>query len=314
MTDAPIALLRAWGIEDVTSVTLPETGSMNDTWLVEHSSGRHVFRRHRRTEREPVEFEHTVLDWVRETGIPVPDVVGTLSGDRIVESEGGFYTLYSWAVGVQLPRDAIGERQAEGMGRTLAQVHNALADKPFVPTERRSPARTDATVEAIRQLCASIDARADRADHQGAVGHLKSREAWLESAGPSVPPDPVDPEQLIHGDYQHTNLFFADAQVSSVIDWDKSRPEPPSLEVVRALHYGLNMDPTLCHAFIAGYRMRRAMSQDALAAAAQIWAHNYVHSLWAFEQAYLRNDPRALRRFAPEPFVPFTSVWQQTGL
>ena len=69
---------------------------MNDTWLIEHELGRHVFRRHRRTERADVEFEHTVLRWVRDDGVPVPDVLPLISGDRILEIEGSLYTVYSW--------------------------------------------------------------------------------------------------------------------------------------------------------------------------------------------------------------------------
>lgn len=313
ITRAPVELLAEWGVRGVVSVTLPETGSMNDTWLVKHEGGRNVFRLHRRTNRDAVKFEHSVLEWVRTRGVPVPDVLPTAPGERLLERDGGFFTVYSWAPGVQLERDAINSRQAEQMGATLARIHNALSTMPFVPISKPAEAKTDAVLDRIHVLCDVIRERADAADHQGALIHLWSRAKWLESSVLAAPADNAGPAQLVHGDYQHTNLFFDGDQVSSVIDWDKSRPEPPSLEVVRAMHYGLGVDPDRCAAFIDGYRRDREMPVETLLAAARIWGYHDAHNLWAFEQCYLRQDPRALRRFEPEPFVPFTTLWERAS-
>lgn len=313
MTAAPDELLIEWGIHGVRSIELPESGSMNDTWLVEHATGRHVFRRHRRTERAEVYFEHSVLDWVRSAGVPVPEVLPLISGERVLEKDGAFFTVYCWAPGVQLWREAITPRQAGQMGVALANIHNSLSTKPFSQVPNLGHATTDAILGRIEVLCEAIGARADAAHHEGALDHLRSRAAWLESSAPALPGEPADSPQLIHGDYQHTNLFFEGDRVSSVIDWDKSRAEPPSMEVVRAIHYGLDVEPERSRAFLSGYRTERDMPTETLSAAAEVWGYHDAHNLWAFEQCYLRDDPRALRRFAPEPFVPFESLWERIG-
>jgi aminoglycoside/choline kinase family phosphotransferase len=41
--------------------------------------------------------------------------------------------------------------------------------------------------------------------------------------------------QAIHGDYQSTNLFFAEDQLCAIIDWDQAYVASPAWEVMRTL-------------------------------------------------------------------------------
>jgi homoserine kinase type II len=86
--------------------------------------------------------------------------------------------------------------------------------------------------------------------------------------------------QLIHGDYQLTNLLFEGDAISAVIDWDKSRAASPFMEVVRCLDHGLGLAPDHSAAFLMGYRACRPLSESQLAAALEYWTHQQARSLW----------------------------------
>lgn len=61
----PAQLLQNWDIPEHASVKVPEAGTMNETWLLEWPEDRAVLRRHRRSVRTEVEFEHSVLAHAR---------------------------------------------------------------------------------------------------------------------------------------------------------------------------------------------------------------------------------------------------------
>src|SRR5687767_15532216 len=66
----PLSLLAHWGVTGVTSVEVPTTGTMNETWIVRSPARSVVLRRHRRTDLALVAFEHEVIDKARSGGIP----------------------------------------------------------------------------------------------------------------------------------------------------------------------------------------------------------------------------------------------------
>ena len=75
-----------------------------------------VLRRHRRPGRAEVEFEHRALAHARSGGVPCPAIVPTRRGGSLVEEDGRFYSLYTWAPGLQVLRGDFGAEHAESMG------------------------------------------------------------------------------------------------------------------------------------------------------------------------------------------------------
>ncbi len=65
----------------------------------------------------------------------------------------------------------------------------------------------------------------------------RGRREWILGAGSAQPANltALD-QQLIHGDYQDTNLFFEHGQVSAIIDWDQTYLAAREWEVVRTMH------------------------------------------------------------------------------
>jgi homoserine kinase type II len=308
VTPFPAELLDAWDLPACISAVPPTSGTMNETWLLDFGSGRRsVFRRHRRTDRALVEFEHAVLAAARVAGVPCPAIIPTVDGQPFLESGDRFYSLYSWAPGMQLPRAQISPAQAASAGETLARIHLALRHHPHGPWKEDppyDPVAVDARLAAMALVVTDIGWLSDE---------VAARRHWLDGHGeePSLPPER---RQVIHGDYQSTNLFFEGHSVSSVIDWDKARPEWPAWEVVRTLDYGVGMEAERGTAFIAGYRSVLPLPADELLAAAQRWGHHTAHEIWLYEEVYLKGNRRAAAFIDPQPWVPFIERWRRSGL
>jgi homoserine kinase type II len=143
------------------------------------------------------------------------------------------------------------------MGRFLAELHLALRNFP----SERVPARSIdidpvATLRGIDRLLAVIRDRPvlDAVDRY-ALERLESRRVWIECSGSAALPDLSSlGRQVIHGDYQETNLFFDAGKVSAIIDWDQAYTAPRAWEVVRTLHLAFHLCLETCRAFLSAYR------------------------------------------------------------
>jgi Ser/Thr protein kinase RdoA (MazF antagonist) len=284
---------------------------MNDVAIVATASHKVVLRGHRRPERWRVELEHEVMAFARGRGVPVPDVIATPGGELIVEREGRLYSLSRYAVGHHVPRDTIDAALALVMGRALASLHVALEPFPTeaVPRVRRAQSR-EATVCRIDEILARL-AAIDQPTKQDAWARerLQTRVAWLsEHTEPQHLA--LGCEQMVHGDYQDTNLFFHGGNVSGVIDWDKAEVRSPGEEVVRAMHLSLGLDADRSGAFLAGYRSGAALSDHQLQVAAAEYGQQRAADLWLYETVYLNGDDRPRRFLTPGPFIPFADQWQ----
>jgi Ser/Thr protein kinase RdoA (MazF antagonist) len=290
---------------------------MNDIAIVTTASDKVVLRGHRCRERWRVELEHRVMAFARDRGIPVPDLIATPTGEHIIEREGRFYSLSRYAIGQQPHRDTIDTAHAEAMGRALASLHVAL--EPF-PTDNAPRARRaqsyEPTLRRIDELLACVAAVEQPSQQDAwALERLRTRAEWLHEHAETQHPT-VEGEQMVHGDYQDTNLFFNDGRVSAIIDWDKAEVRAPGEEVVRAMHLSLGLDPSRSNAFLAGYRSGATLSDHHLRTGAIAYGQQRICDLWLYETIYLHRDDRARRFLTPGPFIPFTDQWEplQTAL
>nr|WP_272956180.1 phosphotransferase [Actinopolymorpha rutila] len=316
-------VLDRWGLEPVGTIERTESGTMNDTYVVTTARRRVVLRRHRRTDRSQVEWEHEVVAHARAGGVPVPAAIPTPDGELVVGHGGRWFSLFTYADGEQVERKRLGPDHARAMGATLASIHRVLADMPHPPTAKNQPTPTpEESLRRMGDLVALIERRdrehtADQCD-AWALDRLRSKMTWLASDGArlALPEAPAGAARLTHGDYQETNVFFseataADVRVVAVIDWDKAEVRWPPEEILRALHYSLLLAPDLCSAFVDGYRSVSPLAIDDLDLAADIRTVDDVHSTWLPEEIYLRGNDRVRQFVRPGPFVPFNRHWRE---
>jgi Ser/Thr protein kinase RdoA (MazF antagonist) len=310
----PARLLQNWDIAQFISIRVPQLGTMNDTWLLEWPQDRAVLRRHRRSIRAEVEFEHRVLGHARSHGVPCPAIIPTLRGDSLVEDDAQFYSLYTWASGLHVARGHIADKHAQSLGSMLAHIHRALADLSGGPEARDPIPSSEYTLGRIDDLMSLAQDRPDRERASFIINELTTRSRWLSVHHRNPPSQPLATSQVIHGDYQDTNVFFANGEVSCVIDWDKARREVPARELVRALDYALGMDPVLCQQFLAGYRAIAPITPDELEGAADWFSYQQAHNLWLIEQFLLHDNDRVRGLIEHKPFKPFWQLWTAAGL
>lgn len=305
-------LLQRWGLGPIQAITEAISGTVNQTSLVTTARGRYALRSYRHDERLPIAREHAIIAHVRARGLPAVGPLPLPDGGTILEHGGRFHALFPWASGRQIPRHALGPDEALAMGTCLAQLHRALADLPAEWRVRRDFAiDRGATLAGIARIELAIQGRTTHdATDAAALAWLTGQRAWLArcAADAQIDLTPLE-NQVIHGDYQETNLFFAPTRVSAVIDWDQTYVAPRAWEVVRTLHLAFGFAPTLCRPLLAAYRAVLPLPLADLDHAVAAYALKVGHALWVYETYYLHGNERVRQFFQPGGFISPATQW-----
>ncbi len=310
------AALSAWRLGPVLGANLPATGTVNRTLLVQTGSGAYALRAYRRPDRARTEWEHTAISFAAARGVPVCRPLPLPGGATVWEGDGRLFALFPSATGQQVRRADLQPSEVAAAGRCLARVHLAFAD--FSIAQARAKAftfDTAATLESLTRVEAAIKGRVVQTDaDRDALRHLAGRERWLQQAAELDEPTrsrfAALPCQVVHGDFQETNLFFAGAEVSAVIDWDQCGVAPRAWEVLRALHLMLGLAPGPCRVFLAAYRGLRPLPETELQEAAACYGTLADQNLWVYEAVYLEGNDRVRPFLTPGGFTPFAARWR----
>jgi len=329
-------IFRPWELGEVIAARAPDLGAIHRTLLLTTTSGRYVVRGYRHRERAPVEREHALIAYARAQRIPAPAPIPLPDGATILTHAGTHYALFPFASGAQIPRETISVRGAATMGGFLARLHCALEGFPPDATRRRSLAVS--TSESLGEAVALDDVirrhgLRDAVDKR-AYARLLSQRRWLERQAPKTQPVAEGalrklmelPQQLIHGDYQDSNLFFADGDaraISAVLDWDPAYFAPRVWEVIRALDLVFALEPTRASAFVAAYRTAYRQGRRItpwrdvdplplahLDVAAEVYSWTRAHGFWIYWEVYDNGNDRCRRFIGPARFIPFIKRWQ----
>ncbi len=146
-----------------------------------------MLRRHRRSARAEVEFEHRVLAHARSGGVPCPAGIPSRRGASLVEEDGRFYSLYTWAAGLQVPRGHLDAEHAESMGSMLARTPLVLADMRGGPQAHDPIIPLEDTLGRIEELISMARDRGDRSWVSWVIDDLAARSRWLRANQRSPP-------------------------------------------------------------------------------------------------------------------------------
>ena len=307
-----IAVLAAWPIGAVLALATPPDGASNDTRYVEADAGSYFLRVYRRRTRPWIEAEHAVIARVRERGLPAPPPLPLPGGDTILERKGRHFALFPRLAGERRSRGDLSPAEAMAAGAALGRVHAALRDHTDDRLWRR-PYALDraATLARIDELERLVRARphSDPSD-RWALDRLAGQRRRLQDLDSDdlILLDALD-RQPLHGDYQETNLLFADGQVAAVLDWESTHVGVRLLEVLRALELMFDLGPQPCRAFLAGYRTIAPLDPGELEAAAVAWGRMQAHNLFLYEALYVDGNERLRRFLRPGGFRPVEERW-----
>jgi len=317
--DIPPAIGQAWSLGTILAASIPETGTVHRTLLLQTTRGQHALRCYRYADRARIAREHALIAFAHAHSLPVPAPCPLSNGATILEQDGHYYALFPHASGRHIQRADLGRDEIEVMATFLGTMHGVLQRYPVERVEARSfAADLTTTLARIDRIERVIRARPEPSEiDRIALVRLAGRRHWLlrepSTAVPSLANLPV---QVIHGDYQETNLFFAEGRVSAVIDWDQAYAAPRAWEVMRVLHLVCAFALAPSQTFLRAYRTVQSLPLDDLRRAAACYCSLRTHDLWVYEATYLEGNERARAFIQPGTFVPLEERWArlQTAL
>ena len=307
-----LAILSAWRIGAVRSISTPELGTINRTLLVDSAGGSYALRAYRHPDRAPVEREHEVIAHVCAQGLPAVAPIALPSGATILERNGRFYALFPRASGQQIARGQLTRADFTAMGAFLARVHAALYSFPIGQANQRDFAiDRSATLAGIAQIEAAVRALPMPSEiDRWVLRQLAGRRAWIAQSPLDALPDMSTLEQqIIHGDYQETNLFLQDNRVVAIIDWDQTYVASREWELARTLDLVCTFELEASRAFLDGYRADAPLDPAALDLAATAYGLMRAHDLWLYRATYLEDNQPVRKFVVPGEFVSLIDRW-----
>ena len=307
------SLLAAWPLGEIVHVERMLGGATNRVYRVETARRVGFLRIYKRADRRLAEREHALIAHVRAHGIAAPAPIATATGSTVAERDGSVCALYEPAAGQQLRGADLSPAQARAAGEFLAQLHETLRSLPDAgymqwnlnwdgPAWRQ---RLDDVERALLER--GIRDETDR----HALERLRAQRDWLSQPECLHTYRPQFAPQVVHGDYQDANLFFAGDRVSGFIDWEQTNFMPRAYELARASGFLFRLRPEPTLDFLRGYRDASHLSLSELADGARAWGCFADHHVWPLEETYLHANDAARRYIPLAPFQPFSHAWAE---
>ncbi len=202
--------------------------------------GKVVVKRYRADwKSETIDFEHSILNRLAETGFPAPRLIPTPDGNTRVQVDGRTYCLFGFLPGRNYSGSFLLRPQRVRMmataGATLARLHRQL--QGFLPSGRHHLGFADYSGERwrgsawFREQLAELDLRS----RQLADPLQRSLSDWLISRQQAVLADiagiggklagaPLT-RLIIHGDYGLHNLLYQSLDRAVPVDFELARIE-----------------------------------------------------------------------------------------
>jgi homoserine kinase type II len=277
--------LKHWNVGDALEVSSASGGTLNEVVIVRTAQGRFALKTYRQGfDSRRARAEHAVMRFLEERDLPVTSPLQLESGGTLLEWNGQLSALYRFAPGIEVERGELTVSQAREAGKTLAQIHRALAMySPELPT-KTTGINLERTLELIAELQSGIAAKpVQNETDRVAVSHLAARKIWLETHSADLETSlPELPYQALHGDYHDGNLFFEAGAVSAVIDWEAVCRFPRVWELLRAMQLSLDFEPQTTRAWLEAYRAVNGVSDAELGAGIAFYSLERAHALWPF--------------------------------
>ncbi len=265
-------LQQVWPIPGPWMASAIEQGVNNRTQEIETPAGNFILRRYRDDRSlEHIRFELGVLrslQW-RELSFQVPAPVPTVSGDMFAIQSGTTVTLSPLLAGSPPHGDNL--EQARAAGQALAELSNALADIPVGVFPRAKPfppqgdfaAWAGVVIDPVNQM---RDLSLNSAEKEQALALMEEMQASAPALYQSLP------QQIIHRDYDPSNVLMDGSRVTGVLDFEFCGCDLRILDLAYALtrwpdgtwHTGREW--AVIDAFVQGYMGLQKLTREELGA------------------------------------------------
>lgn len=309
-------LLEAWSLGQVTGIERQLVGATNRVYRVEADAGVSFLRIYRRADPALAEREHALIAYARRQGVPTVALLPARSGSNVVQIDGVVCALYEAATGTQLPNGGLGIGEATAAATCLGHLHRALQPLPDAGYLRWQIAWDGPEwIERLNVVERALTRRGLRDDtDRWALERLRAQRQWLAHPDCQHAYEPRSPRQVVHGDYQASNLFFRQGRVSAVIDWEQAAFMPRGFELARACWFLFRLEPARTREFLRAYHAENPLEDTERADGARAWGCFADHHVYPIEEAYLHGNENARGYIPHTPFRPFREAWGELGL
>ena len=299
-------LLRRLSLGPPLHLEIAPGGLLNQNLFATTARGAYFLKGYRYVDPEPVRREHDLIRAVIAAGVPALPPLPDPSGQTFLRVGGRWWAAFPRLTAAQPEPDQLTEVHAFQMGRTLGATHAALAALPSLEVNRfpRKPQWQSAAVYVEMAEYEALIARKPVLDpfDQHTLATFGYRRSLLAGGVPPADSFAALPQQLLHGDYHHRNLFFDPAgAVERVIDWELASLGPRAWELIRALDLSLRLADDveaggpLLTSLIRGYAAVAPLTAQECEAMPDLYWSARVHSLWVYEEHYRKGAAKTDR-------------------
>jgi homoserine kinase type II len=317
LTPFELEALSHWNIGSILNAELAKTGSVNRTILLETSKGSCALRACRKTKTaRDVQQECDVIRFVTTLGLPALAPLHLPDDLPFLTLQNRHFLLFPKAVGSQTPRVLLEPWQLQALGKCLADLTLALENYPTRDIHQRTfQFNLETTLARLDELERYVQSFPNPGlDEAAAITQIKGRRRFLETHKPIASLRGLH-VQVTHGDFQDTNVFFANNQLSSIIDWDQIRVVPRYFELLRTTTFLLSeLTTSTVRNFVRAFIENYPVDNNELNATVQLYSADHVYNLWLLETIYLEGNDKArvfLRGKFADSFTPFEEVWER---
>lgn len=254
-------ICREFSIIDILDVTTFSGGNINDTYLIESTSGKYVLQRlQKKMDCSKLQFNYKLYSKVCESeGILYPKWLSLRDGGFFfTDKEGCDWRMYVYLEGDVLSVP-LSEEQCYACGYGLGRLHkvlSGLSEKPLAvyPHMHDMEFYYGQYVDALngKNLC---EENRDT-DIEETIRTMISKITSAADAGESV----------IHGDAKISNILFQNGRVAGFLDWDTLMTGSVNEEIADCIRSccvsGNTLDTAAFRALINGYRDTSGAGED----------------------------------------------------
>ncbi|MHB9145668.1 MAG: phosphotransferase enzyme family protein [Symbiobacteriia bacterium] len=287
------ALVAAgWGLSVVAAQPVGG-GLINLVWKLTATDGTCWFLKEYAPDlRDSAAFTLGIQEWVRERGLPVPEVLPTAAGNYVYRHADGAAALSTFLPGQALQPGDLSRGHLAAMGDVLARLHLALLDHPGSAGPARAPTDTTSLEQAIQGVEAMVQRQPFSAEVDALVRRCLAtkREAVARwQLGPHLYSGAT--WQLLHKDFRLENLLFdPSGGVSAVLDFDFAREGYRAWELMRAamtaawLNEGMDLERA--GVLLRAYLVKMPVTPAELQNLGRLWLDSLVRTFWPISLPY----------------------------
>lgn len=191
---------------------------------------------------EDTSHRYEFRKFLQQSGIPLPSLWLTPTGEPVVTVGEDFFELEEWIEGEQFSTASPNSLAwVSAAGTMLGRIHQASRRYPGKEHHWPSEAHIGGVVQGYLNLAYRKAEASELSEIQALSVALSN---WCDQWAAVLPVAMVSigatrglPEFHIHGDYHALNLRFARPDVTAVLNWQASRWEKRIIELASALFY-----------------------------------------------------------------------------